>query len=188
MFRWVRRALLVVALVVLVGGGILALIARPDLDSTRNDVESRWRVLRPALDTRYDLLAEANEQTKVAGGPQRDIVRDIDAALAKWRRDRNAPVATQVDDANNLQGLGRRLSATVTGSPRLMAENAVVLRTIRYADAEIPEQARSFNTSVRDYEDARGGSIRRPIAGLLGFDAIASYDTSPTPAPPAAQG
>jgi hypothetical protein len=181
MFRWVRRALLVVALVVLVGGGILALTARPDLDRARNDVESRWQALRPALDARYELLAQANQEAKTAGGPERDVVRSIDAALAKWRRDRNGPVATQVDDANVLEGLGRRLTATVNASPRLMASDAVVLRTAQFEDAEVPEQARSFNAAVRDYEDARGGSVRRPIAGLLGFDPVASFDI-PVPA------
>src|SRR5215813_1577511 len=107
MFRWVRRALIVVALVVLIGGVILAITSRPDLKNSRADVDARWGVLRGPLDTRYALLANANYDVRDAGGPERTIVTDIDRALREWRNDRRAAVPTQVDDANELEALGR---------------------------------------------------------------------------------
>src|SRR4051812_31078409 len=119
MFRWVRRALVVVALVVLVGGGILAVTARPGLRNAREEVNSRWAVLRPALDQRYELLAAAGTATRTAGGPQRDLVGTIDAALRDWRTSKGASVGAQVDDANALEALGRRLTTTVAASTRL---------------------------------------------------------------------
>jgi hypothetical protein len=177
MFRWVRRALLVVALVVLVGGGILALTARPDLEGTQDDVEARWDDLRPALDRRYELLAAATAAVVDAGGPERDVVQRLDEALGQWPTNRSASVRAQVDDANELEALGRRLVTLVGGSPSLQAPE-VVAATTRFDEAPLPETARAFNTAVREYEDARGGSFRRPIASLLGHDTIAAFDTS----------
>jgi O-acetyl-ADP-ribose deacetylase (regulator of RNase III) len=183
MFRWVRRALLGFALVVLVGGGVLALTARSDLKSARATVNSRWQALRPALETRYALLAAANTATGAAGGPERDIVRSIDTALTDWQRDKTASVPTQIDDANALEALGRRLTTTVTASARLKALPAVMTAATNFGKATVPESARTFNRAVRDFEDARGGSVRRPIANLLGYDSIASFDLPLTVTP-----
>src|SRR3954452_1687209 len=176
MFRWVRRALLVVALGVLVGGGLLALTARPDLQRGRSDVEDRWRTLRTALDTRYELLAAANAATQAQGGPEREIVTQVNTALSRWRGDARAPVTRQIEDANTLEALGRRLTTTVTASARLKSLTTVTTPTNRFRDAAFPVSATGFNRAVRDYEDARGGSLRRPIAGLLGYDSIAGLD------------
>jgi len=176
MFRWVRRALIVVALVVLVGGGLIALTSRPDLKNSRDDVDARWVVLRPALDSRYALLAEANDAVRSAGGPEREIVTGIDTALREWRDDKRASVPTQVDDANALEALGRRLATSVTTSSRLNATREVTQPTNRFRGATVPVTANAFNRAVRDYEGARGGSLRRPIAALLGYRSIAAYD------------
>jgi hypothetical protein len=182
MFRWVRRALIVIALVLLVGGGILALTSRSDLENARDDVHTRWRAVRPALDERYALLAQANSATKQAGGPERELVNDIERALASWRVDKTKSVDTQVDDANELEALGRRLTNTVDNSARLQAISPVVTAAGRFDDAQPPVSATAFNRAVRDYEDARGGSFRRPIASLLGFPSITSLDVqSSTP-------
>src|SRR4051794_12289156 len=108
MFRWVRRALIVIALVLLVGGGILVLTSRPALQNARDDVDARWRALRPGLEQRYTLLAQANAATKTAGGPERALVNDIERSLVVWRTDKTKSVDTQVDDANELEALGRR--------------------------------------------------------------------------------
>src|SRR5215213_804413 len=104
MFRWVRRALLVVALVVLVGGGILALTARPDLDNARQDAETRWNALRrPALDARYELLASVNDALEASGGPRRDIIDEVDEALRAWQTNKRSALDAQVRDANELE-------------------------------------------------------------------------------------
>jgi hypothetical protein len=177
MFRWVRRAVLVIALVVLVGSALLALTARPDLNRTRSDVRARWAPLRTELESRYQLLANANNATRAAGGPERAIVSDIDAALADWRASKTASVTTQVHAANVLEALGRRLTTAVTGSARLRAMNAVIAAARAYANAAEPPSAAAFDTAVRKYENARGGSFRRPVVGLFGYDSIPSYDT-----------
>jgi hypothetical protein len=184
MFRWVRRALLVIALVVLVGVAIIALTARPDLDGARDDVESRWRVLRPALADRYELLDEANSAMQDAGGPPRDITRSVSRALVAWRRDPNAPLDVQIERTNTLEALGRRLVVTVDASSRLRELPAVIEPVDAFREAPMPESARAFNTAVHDFEDARGGSLRRPIANALGYDSIPSLDV-PRPDAPA---
>jgi hypothetical protein len=178
MFRWVRRAVLAIVLVVLIGAVIIALTARSDLQSSRSDVNDRWRALRPALVDRYRTLATANDAVRAAGGPERDLVGTIDRALAAWTQDANAAVTTQVDDANALEAAGRRLVVTVNASSRLKAMTNVMRPVNAFAKATMPEQARSFNGAVRDFEDARGGSVRRPIAGLMGYDAIPSLDVT----------
>jgi hypothetical protein len=180
MFRWVRRALVVIALVVVVGGLLLALTARPDLNRTQDDVEARWKTLRPALDQRYELLRAASDATRAAGGPERDITTSIDTALSDWRRSRTASVTGQVENANTLEALGRRLVTTVEASGRLQAQKAVVTPVNRLAGATVPASAEAFNRAVRDYEDARGGSLRRPVVGLMGYDSIPSYDAPVT--------
>ena len=181
MFRWVRRALIVIALVLLVGGGILALTSRSDLQNARDDVNTRWRSVRPGLEQRYALLQQANAATKRAGGPERELVSEIERSLAIWRADRSKPVDVQVDDANELEALGRRLTNTVDNSARLQALPAVVTSSGKFDDSEPPVAANGFNKAVRDYEDARGGSLRRPIASVLGFASITSLDV-PVPA------
>jgi hypothetical protein len=185
MFRWVRRALIVIALVLLVGGGILVLTSRPDLQNARDDVNARWRALRPGLEQRYALLAQANAATKAAGGPERDLVSEVERALTAWQTDRTKSVDTQVDDANELEALGRRLTNTVDQSARLQAIPTVVTTATRFDDARMPVAADAFNNAVRHYEDSRGGSLRRPIASVLGFSSITSLDV-PTTAPSSA--
>jgi hypothetical protein len=183
MFRWVRRALLVVALVVLVGGGILALTARPDLDNARQDAETRWNALRrPALDARYELLASVNDALEASGGPRRDIIDEVDEALRAWQTNKRSALDAQVRDANELEALGRRLTRAITTSARLKAIPQVLTPANRYRTAEVPEAARGFNRAVADYEDERSGTLREPIAGLLGFDPIPTYD-APAAAP-----
>jgi hypothetical protein len=178
MFRWVRRALIVFALVLLVGGGILVLTSRPDLENARDDVNARWRALRPGLDQRYALLAQANAATKTAGGPERNLVNDVEQALVSWRADKTKSVDTQVDDANELEALGRRLTNTVDQSARLQAIPTVVTRAGQFDQAQLPVSATGFNQAVRDYENARGGSLRRPVASLLGYPSMTSLDAS----------
>ncbi len=182
MFRWVRRGLIVFALLLLVGGGILALTSRSDLESSNDDVNARWGALRTGLDQRYALLAQANAATKQAGGPERDLVDAIDRALARWRADKTKPVDAQVDDTNELEALGRRLTNMVEHSARLQANAPVVTAASNFGDARPPVAATAFNRAVREYEDARGGSLRRPIASLLGYSSITSLDVeSATP-------
>jgi hypothetical protein len=64
----------------------------------------------------------------------------------------------------------------VSASGRLNTLASVTKPANRFRAANVPVTANAFNRAVRDYEDARGGSLRRPIADILGYHSIAGYD------------
>src|SRR5689334_18763032 len=140
MFHWVRRAIVVVALVVVVGGLLLVVTARGDLNRTRNDVKTQWNTVRPALDTRYQSLAHANDA--VRNDPlTTSLVSQTDAALRSWTSSKTASVSSQVTAANGLEALGRRLATTVDASTRLQIDNAVTSAVNAFASSPPPSQA-----------------------------------------------
>jgi hypothetical protein len=178
MFRWARRVLLVIALVVLVGGVVIALTTRPSLDRARNDVEQQWTALRPSLDARYALLGRVNNAARSTAGPAEPLVTDIDGALATWRTSSSASVTDQVRAANDLEALGRRLGVTIAASSRFRTAAPVTAAARSYTTAPFPARAAAFTDAVRKYESTRGGSFRRLVAGTLGYDSIPALDAS----------
>jgi hypothetical protein len=178
MMRWVRRAVLVVPLAVLIIAGIAVFTARPDLNSTRNDTRDRWTVLRPPLDRRYQVLQSAATNTVNAGGPQATLATQVTAELRRWSASKNDDIATQVDQANALEAMGRRLTTAVKASARLQANQTVKNSVGAFASNTPPTEAAAYNAAARKYQDARSGFLRKPVAGLLGFDAIPTYDSS----------
>ncbi len=177
MLRTLRRAVLVLLLLVAVAVAAIALTARPELDRARDDVTATWRSVRGPLTARYDLLATATDAASEAGGAGRDVVEDLGAALDRWRAAASgSPVSEQVAAANELEGLTRRLTAAVEASERLGGDAAVASALADLAGADIPEAARAFDDAVRDYESARGGTARRAVAGILGYDEIPALD------------
>jgi hypothetical protein len=175
MFRWVRRALVVVALIVVVGGGLLVLTARGDLNRTQHTVDTRWTALRPALNTRYQLLSQAATAAQ-NDAVTRPLALQTTAALQAWRTNTTASVATQVGDANNLEAFGRRLATTVAASSRLQGNAEVTGPVNAFTGAAAPEGATPFNQAVHSYENARGGPLRRPTVALFGYDSIPALD------------
>jgi hypothetical protein len=177
MFRWVRRTIVVVALVVVVGGGLLVLTARGDLNRTQDTVDTHWTALRPALETRYQLLSNAADASK-NDAVTRPLAVQTAAALQTWRTDAHASVATQVTDANNLEAFGRRLATTVGASARLQGNAAIAQPVNAFTAAPVPAAAAPFNRAVHSYENARGGPLRRPVVSLFGYDSIPAVDLS----------
>jgi len=180
MVRWVRRALAAIALIVIVGGGVLFATAHGSLDRTRKSTTASWAQLRPALDARYLSLAAANHALASVAGPDRTLVAQVDGAITAWQNAAHAPVTTQVTDANTLEALGRELVTTVDASPRLRGVGAVQQTTNAYATAALPAPAQGFARAVRSYERARGSAFRRPVVALFGYDSIPGFDASPT--------
>jgi hypothetical protein len=178
MFRWVRRALVVVALIVVVGGGLLVLTARGDLNRTQHTVNTRWTALRPALNTRYQLLSQAATASQ-SDAVTRPLAVQTAAALQAWNANANGAVATQVADANNLEAFGRRLATTVGASTRLQANAAIAGPVNTFTTAPVPAGTTPFNQAVHSYEDARGGPLRRPVVALFGYDSIPALDLGP---------
>lgn len=169
--RWVVRALALVIVAAVAGVGTIALTSRNDLERANDDLDTAWERIRPDLDTRYDALAAANESVRGAGGGARRIVGEVDSALARWDDAANthASIATQIGLANELEGLGRRLSATIRDSPRFAVE-PVEQAYLGFERATV--DARDLNRAVDRHDLARGGSLRRFVTGALGHDDV----------------
>lgn len=183
MLRTLRRAVLVLLLFAAIAGAAIALTARPNLERARGDATARWKAVRSPLTARYDALSEANNAVRTAGGTGRDVVEDVGAALERWRAAASgSPVSEQVAAANALEGLTRRLTASVAASERLRSDATVIEAVSNLADAKIPEAGRAFNEAARDYAAKRGGPVRHVVAGLLGYDEIPALDLGGDPA------
>ncbi|MCZ7536754.1 MAG: hypothetical protein M5T61_13205 [Acidimicrobiia bacterium] len=105
MLRTVRRAVLVLLLIAVVGFAATAVTARPGLDRARDDATSTWRSVRGPLTARYDLLSAVGDAVRAAGGIGSGVVDDLDAASDRWRAAASgSPVSEQVAAANALEG------------------------------------------------------------------------------------
>jgi hypothetical protein len=165
--RWLVRSVALVIVAAVAGLGTVALTSRNDLERANDDLDAAWERVRPDLDARYDALGRANEAVRGAGGSARRIVGEIDSTLARWTDAANtrAPVATQIGLANELEGLGRRLAATIRDSPRFETDSVATA----YADFErAAVDARDLNRAVDHHDLARGGTLRRFVTGMLG--------------------
>jgi hypothetical protein len=180
--RVVRVLLVVLVVAAVVGAGSSVLSARPDLDNAKRDVDGAWTTLAPALDRRYLQLAAVNDALRSVPGPVHGLVGDTDAALAHWRDvRRGGSVATQVEAANNVEAMARRLVATQSVSPRVRG-NATLLRAVgKYVDMSTHDAAVDFNRTVESYEHERRGPVRAVVASVLGDNAIPTLDDTATP-------
>src|SRR5262245_55902304 len=123
--RWI----LIVLLVVIVGGAVaLVLTQQPKLDDAQSLVDDRWKPLRAPtqLTMRYQKLEGALSAFDAAGGKDRDVSRELHAALDRWNRSLKADDAgEQADAANAVEAQGTRLLANTLGSERLKQDKAV---------------------------------------------------------------
>jgi hypothetical protein len=165
--------ILALALVLVVGGAAaLVVTAKPTLDDDRNAVDAAWAPLRTPLAVRYELL-EAARSAFVAAAGERSVTRDLAGRLAEWKQAlHDGDAGTQAALANDLEGQGTRLRANMLGSPRLAAIGDLT-GAIASFDGSVPPPAlvRAYNRAVRKYADDRDGSLRKPVARVLGFDA-----------------
>ena len=170
--KWI----LLVLLVVLVGGvAALVLTEQPKLDDARTKVDTAWKPLVAAdqLPLRYQTLTGALSAFDAAGGADRDVSKDLHAALKAWDTAlKDGGAGTQATAANTVEAQGRRLTANALGSQRLAADKAVTDSLVKYAQTTPkPELVAAYNRAVRDYEDERTGALAQPVAKVLGFDA-----------------
>lgn len=160
-----------------VAGAVVAFTSRGDLDAARDRVDAAWARLHPQLLVRYDVLADAGELAAERLGRPNDLFDVLDETVVSWRGAHTA--ATQLDAANRLEGLAARLVATAQATPRLRSAPEIQ-DSLDELTASAPDDAHAaYNRSVAEYEDTRGGWIRRLLAGALGFDASRSLE-SPT--------
>lgn len=170
--RWILLALVVV----LVGGSVaLVLTQQPELDDARTKADTAWKPLRAPdqLVVRYQTLAGALSAFDAAGGQDRDVSKELHAALDAWTAAlRDGDADSQVRAANRVEAQGTRLVTNGLGSQRLRADPAVVDSLATFATT-VPNAklVTAYNRAVRDYEDERNGALALPVARMFGFDA-----------------
>jgi hypothetical protein len=180
--RVVRVLLVVLVVAAVVGAGSSVLSARPDLETAKHKVDGSWATLAPLLDQRYLRLAAVNDQLRTVPGPVHTLVGDTDTALAHWRDvRRNAGVATQVEAANQVEGVARRLLATQAASPRVRGNAEVLTSVGKFLGDNTHNAAAEFNDAVAKYEHERRGPVRAVVATVLGDSSIPMVDTTVTP-------
>jgi hypothetical protein len=157
----------------IVAGATLALSSRPRLGTDRKAVEREWLRVQPGLNLRYGRVEALARAIAAAGGPANPIVDEVETEYATWKALKpNAAVGDAIAVANTLEGLARRLDATVLGSPLLKADRTVATALRQMNDSTIPPEVTPLNDAVARYEKDRGGPVRRLVAGPLGYSAI----------------
>jgi hypothetical protein len=173
MIHVARRVLGAIVVLAVVAGATLALSSRPRLKTDRDAVERSWLAVRGGLGDRYELVDKLARAIDAVGGPPNAIVDQVGTAFSRWSKLTAAtPVAEAITTANTLEGLARRLGASVKGSPILNADAGVTAALQKVTDAEIPGGVAALDRAVDRYEKDRGGPLRRLVAGPLGFDTI----------------
>jgi hypothetical protein len=173
MIHVARRVLGAVVVLAIVAGATLALSSRPRLNSDRRAVERSWLAVRDGLGARYKLVDTLAREINAVGGPANPLVEQVRTAYSDWTALRpDAPVASAISTANTLEGLARRLEATVKASPILKVEKKVTDALREVTEAPIPPQITPLDEAVARYEKDRGGPLRRLVAGPMGFDPI----------------
>jgi len=171
-----RTKWILVALVVLLVGGAAALVLtqQPKLDDAQRKVDTAWKplVADGQLPLRYQTLTGALSAFDAAGGADRDVSKDLHAALKAWdaaRKDGDA--ARQAEAANTVEAQGTRLVANALGSERLKGDQAVTDSLVKYAQTTPrAELVAAYNRAVHAYEDVRTDALAQPVARVLGFD------------------
>jgi hypothetical protein len=180
MSRGVRRLIVAVVLLLLVGTIVLAIAMRPALEDDENAVDDAWVPLRAPLVERYDALANVDEELRAAGGADRDVTVELTEELDAWSNaiaapDDAADAEAEVQIANTLEGLSARVVATVNASERLRSSQALTAALATFANA-VPDRTlvKQYNAAVADYDDARTSLPRRLSAAVFDYDARTS--------------
>jgi hypothetical protein len=167
---WLALAVVAVVVVLVV---IAVLTTQPDLSDRRDQVDRAWTPLRAPLVARYQTLGGVLEALDAGGGQGRTVTKDLAATLSQWQRlARVDDPASQAPLANDLEGLAARVQANVAASDRLN-QNATIKSALDAFHRAVvsPPAVAAYNRAVRAYQHARTGTIRRPVADVLGFDA-----------------
>jgi hypothetical protein len=178
--KTIRRVALLVLVVGVAGAAALVGTARPALDRAYDDATARWRAVAPALDERYEALAAVSGAVQAIGGNGAAVASEVDDGLERWvSARRGGDTREQVGAANLLEGLARRLAATIEASARLSREGAVGDALATFERRRVPDAGRAYNDAVDAYEEERNGVVRSVAAGMLGYRGLAHLDTGP---------
>ena len=166
--RWIALFSLIVI------GGLVALVVtgRGALQEDSRQVNERWAALRAPLAVRYDRLAEATAVVEQAGG-ERAITTELSTALRAWDvANRRPSIDAQVAAANDLEGLSRRLTATVAASVKLRTNADVTAALDAFAQSQPNEPlVDAFDDATTIYAQDRTSVGRRLAASLFGYEA-----------------
>ncbi len=170
---WRRLRWVLLALVVLVVGGAIALavVEQPKLDDDQSVVDARWNELRPALRDRYDALRGAVTAFAAAGGGDRSVTTDLGAALSRWDKAVAAKdAAAEVEAANRLEAQASRLrvnagTARFAGVPEIGAAIGAFTGSL-----PAPDAVNAYNHAVEQYQTERRSTLGALVARALGFD------------------
>jgi hypothetical protein len=150
-WRVLRVLIPVFVVAVLVAGGVAVLVARPDIESAKDDVDTQWAVLVPTLTANYRLLATAEDRLRAIPGSVSTVATDVDTALQRWRQVENTgAIDSQVRAANDVEAASRRLLVVVTDSPRVKADREATDALAVYLTNAKPPDARAFQCSRLD--------------------------------------
>src|SRR5262249_10278556 len=154
--------LVVLVVAVVVGAGSSVLSARPDLETAKQNVDSSWANIAPALDQRYLQLAAVTSQLGQGTGPVHSLVGEADSALAHWPqlRRQHSSIAAQVAAANDVEAMARRLLVTEAASPRARTQVKVLEAVAKYSNMTTHNAGVDFNQTVQSYEHERRGPLR----------------------------
>jgi hypothetical protein len=172
-----RRVGLIVLVVVLLLAGVvvaLAVTARSPLQDGRDAVDGRWVPLRAPLATRYQALGQVATGLDAAGAGDRTYAVDLKDRLDEWdqlAKSSSPDASTEVDLANELEGLATRVRRDIAGSGRLSRDQNLSGAFTAFDSALVPQPAvTAYNRAVRKYEHTRRETLKRLAAQLLGFD------------------
>lgn len=158
----------------IVAGIVVVMTSRNELKQSHDQVESAWKPLRAALDTRYQTLAQARNAVQSVPGPVAQVAAQVTSAYDNWRR-HGGRVSSQVANANNLESLGRRLVVVSRAAPRLKGQTAALNAVNTFAALKPPTQSAAFDDAVAHFEDERHRPARTLAARILGYGEIPTY-------------
>jgi hypothetical protein len=182
-----RKALIVLMLVALVGGAIaLVVTSRPELNKTRDATVAAWQPLIEPLNVRYQALAALVtrlDTTLQAAGEENSELQELKGALLRWSvATEGTDATTMVEAADELEARVGKLRAVLGASARLTQAQQVNQATAAFDQAAAPaELVTAYNESVRKYQRTRESTAKRLVAQLFGYGAIPTFEPSLAP-------
>jgi hypothetical protein len=180
-----RKALLAILVIAIVGGMVAVVFtSRPALDDARKETETAWAPLVEPLDARYAQLTALVSQLETvvaATGVQNENIPALKGSIAQWDEVADGDDAQdQVEAANAVEARVGQVRMVVLSSASL-GQVAPIQQALAAFDAAQPpaEDVAAYNEAVRKYQRTREEALRRPVAGLLGYGAIPTFEPAP---------
>jgi hypothetical protein len=179
--RLLRIFIPLLILAAIVAGSVLVVSSRADLQRSRKQVDDTWLPLRGALATRYGALSAADTSVQSVPGPLHQLATQVSVAYNHWHDlvvHSGSSVTSEVNAANDLESLGRRLVIAARAAPRLTGNPAALVKVNAFAALVQPVSAAPFDAAVAHFERERNRPSRRLAAKILGYTPIPAYDSS----------